>query len=190
MLKELHFITNPFIEKIENTQDLEIKKETVRKMLTEIYKSKKKWFDRSFFKKNIQDNSFNTLRLYLNKNNEYCLSIQGWGAGYITPIHNHDTWSSSITIDGIEIQNLCGTISKPYPYKYQPKSIEQKTFYPGDTIELKGSELHQVQNRTNQMAISVVFFMKHPNTTNRVEVSPNDFSVIPWKINSNKLSTN
>lgn len=130
---------------------------------------------------------FYTLRIYLNPNDEYCITIQGWGAYHKTPIHNHDTWSSSITILGSEIQYLHGKIDKPYPEKYQPINTTKKIFEEGNKIELDSTQLHQVENHTNNIALSAVFFMKHPNTTDRVSVCEESFDVKTWQVVPNKL---
>ncbi|MED7789388.1 hypothetical protein [Francisella sp. 19X1-34] len=187
MVDNLRKILNPLISNIEKTKDIKLKKDIARKILTKIYQTKDKWLDKAFFEKEINYGCFYTLRIYLNPNDEYCITIQGWGAHHKTPIHNHDTWSSSITILGSETQYLHGKINKPYPKKYAPNDTTKRIFKEGDRIELASTQLHQVENHTDNIALSAVFFMKHPNTTNRISVCERSYSVKPWKVVPNKL---
>ncbi|ASG68773.1 hypothetical protein fh0823_18780 [Francisella halioticida] len=183
MLNQITEITTPFISKIEKSQCLEEKKEVVKEMLLKLYKTKDTWFNLSFFRKNIDDDRFYILPIHLNAKDEHCLSIQAWGAHYTTPIHNHDTWSSSITIQGLETQYLYGSIAKPYPSKHKLPKAKPMLFNEGTTIELDRNELHQVENHTNDIAISIVFFMKHPDTTDRIKVNLENNNVTYWKDN-------
>ena len=151
-----------------------IKQETVP--LVQTLTSNLNWLEDKYF--TVDENAgFNGYKIHEEADHTMSIFVTAWLPQRGSPPHNHGTWAISAGV----VESETHTLWKRLDNGSQPdfaKIIKEKKYVcsPGDIITLDTDAIHSVKNETEQVAISLQIYGKHPNFTDRIQIDPLSFT--------------
>lgn len=133
------------------------------------------WLEDKYF--TVDENSgFNGYKIHEEDDHTMSIFVTSWLPQRGSPPHNHGTWAISAGV----IEKETHTLWKRIDYENRPgfaKISEEKRYIcrPGDVITLGIDDIHSVKNESEQVAISLQIYGKHPNFTDRIQIDPLTF---------------
>lgn len=164
------------IKTIKSAKTLKEKKQLSENLLKEMVSNKDSWIKKKYYRPNPKQ-GFSGWVIHQEPDHSLCLVIQSWCPHKGAPPHNHATWSITAGVVGEEEHTIYNELPRPYPKKHP--LIIKKTLVcePGTIIHLKNNEIHSVKNKMDDITLSITFYGKHPNYTNRIQIDPNTHCV-------------
>lgn len=164
------------IKKLKNLKDLNSDEITFNHEITPIVTqlaSSPTWLEEKFFHVADDANGFNGHKIYEEPDHTLAIFITAWLPGCGSPPHNHDTWAISAGIVSAET-HIFWKRTDDGTQVDRAVIVEQNKFIctPGKVIFLDSEAIHSVWNETNEVAISLQIYGKHPNFTNRIQINP------------------
>lgn len=164
------------IKKIKLANTLKEKKQLAEDLLKAMVNNKNSWINEKYYHPNKKQ-GFSGWVIHQEPDHSLCLVIQSWCPHKGAPPHNHDTWSITVGVIGEEEHTVYENLPRPYPKKHQLSIKKIIACKPGTSIHLEKNAIHSVKNKMSDITLSITFYGKHPNYTNRVQIDPDTHRV-------------
>lgn len=163
------------IKKIKSASALKEKQQLAIDLLKSMVDNKD-WLEEKYYHPN-QKQGFSGWVVHQEPDHSLCLVIQSWCPHKGAPPHNHATWSITAGVIGEEEHIIYNNLSRPYPKKHPLIIKKIITCQPGMIFHLRNNAVHSVKNKMSDITLTLTFYGKHPNYTNRVQIDPTSYCV-------------
>lgn len=110
-----------------------------------------------------------------------------WRPGVAAPPHDHGTWAVVAGVDGEEVNIFWKRLDDGDKEGYAELTrTGEKGFDHGEVVAMLPGAIHSVENRTDQVTLSLHTYGMHVNYTERSRFNPKKNTAKPFKLKINQ----
>lgn len=131
------------------------------------------WVEDKYFHVDPDAGGFNGYKIHEETDHSLAVFVTSWLPRCGSPPHNHGTWAISASVIADETHTIWKRTDDGTKNNYAAIVEEKKIICkPGDVIVLHSEMIHSVLNDSDQVAITLQVYGKHPHFTNRIQINP------------------